>query len=184
MHWNKVTKRERGGSLEQFCDQLRALPEGTMLRHNQAGDLPSKDGETIDREALAKIIKASAHLRGFTYTHYRPENIRNRQAIKGANKLGFVVNLSAKSLDDADYLSGLGIAPVVVVLPSDTKENQYTPQGRLIVVCPATQREDVTCASCKLCAINSPTRPIVGFPAHGVSKRKIDKAIMLQQVKA
>jgi len=79
------------------------------------------------------------------------------------------VNLSADSLAEADHLADQAAGPVVVVLAPDQAENLRTPAGRLVVICPATQRDDVTCASCQLC--QRATRPtIVGFPAHGTYK--------------
>lgn len=36
--------------------------------------------------------------------------------------------------------------------------------------CPATYRDDVTCATCGLCA-STTRKVIVGFPAHGAAKR-------------
>jgi hypothetical protein len=62
----------------------------------------------------------------------------------------------------------------VVVLPADVAGRQpiATPAGRKVVVCPATYRDDVSCASCGLCARQRSA--IVGFPAHGAAKRKAD----------
>ena len=68
----------------------------------------------------------------------------------------------------ADHHAG----PVVVVLPSTQTANTKTPAGRAVVVCPATQRDDVTCASCQLCQRQRDV--IVGFPAHGTRRRVID----------
>jgi len=61
---------------------------------------------------------------------------------------------------------------VVVVLPSTQNQNTVTPKGRRVVVCPATQREDVSCATCQLCQRQRDV--IVGFPAHGTKRRVID----------
>ena len=62
--------------------------------------------------------------------------------------------------------------PVVVVLPSTTTANTTTPAGRPVVICPATQRDDVSCASCQLC--QRQRTAIVGFPAHGARHRVIN----------
>jgi hypothetical protein len=61
---------------------------------------------------------------------------------------------------------------VVVVLPSTTTANTTTPKGRTVVVCPATIRDDISCASCQLCQRQRSV--IVGFPAHGTRKRTIN----------
>jgi hypothetical protein len=41
-----------------------------------------------------------------------------------------------------------------------------------VVICPATQRDDVSCASCQLC--QRQRTAIVGFPAHGSRHRVIN----------
>ena len=172
MHWNKVSSGERGTQWDSFCNTIAALPEGQVWRHNQAGDLPG-NGETVNFEQLWSLTVANKGKRGFTYTHYDVENNdHNREAVETANLYRFTINLSANTLAHADRLAALNIAPVVVVLPSDWTENTRTPEGHKVVVCPATaEGSTVTCASCKLCAVRE-NRPIIGFPAHGASKRK------------
>jgi hypothetical protein len=174
LFWQKVTLRKLGASWDSFVKQVTKIQRGALWRHNQAGDLPG-DGVTIDSVALAKLVKANKGKRGFTYTHYDSlTNEANRDAIANANKGGLTVNLSANNLGHADQLAGLGIAPIAVVLPSNVSGNVKlaTPQGRKVVVCPATYRDSVSCASCGLCALQRDV--IVGFPAHGVQKRKAD----------
>jgi hypothetical protein len=171
IHWRKVTEGKAGGTLEALCDSIAALPEGTLWRHNQAGDLPG-EGDTINRQAMCKLIEANIGRRGFTYTHKPPAHADNATLIAYANNMGFTVNLSANTLDHADTLAALDIGPVVVVLdaPEGQRADTVTPEGRRVVTCPATYRDDVTCMSCKLCAVRD-RAVIVGFPAHGASKR-------------
>ena len=171
IHWHKVDNNQ-GITWQQLCKNITALPPGTVWRHNQAGDLPGQ-GNRIDRAALRQLVTANRGRRGFTYTH-KPLTQKNISAIKTANKRGFTVNLSANNLQHADQLAAKKIAPVVVVLNSEQSENTFTPKGRKVVVCPATQREDVTCKSCRLCAIKD-RNFIVGFPAHGVRKRQANE---------
>jgi len=175
MHWAKVTAGARGDGFATFCARIAALPAGQLWRMNQAGDLPGA-GDAIAPAAMRKLVAANRGRRGFTYTHKPMRTLQNRRAVQHANAEGFTVNLSANNLQHADELSALGIAPVVVVLPAEASANTVTPSGRKVVVCPATQRDDVTCATCKLCANNSATRPIVGFPAHGSSARRASVA--------
>lgn len=169
LHWSAVSKGQRGMTLEQFCAAIEELPEGTLWRHNQAGDLPGYDGD-IDRRALADIIFANRGRRGFTYTH-KPMNKSNAQVVKCANKLGFTVNLSADTVAQADEYAAMGIAPVVLTVPEDTRQNFTTPAGNKVVICPAETR-GVTCADCKLCAW-SERKAIIAFPAHGSRKGHI-----------
>lgn len=165
-----------GMGLRAFLKAIRALPMGQLWRHNQAGDLPGKD-TAIDTGALDALVEANRGKRGFTYTH-KPmlegqgkteQYLLNRAAVARANREGFTVNLSADTLAQADKLATLGIAPVVVALPTSMDSNTTTPSGRKVVICPAITREGVTCASCKLCAWRE-REVIIGFPAHGARR--------------
>ena len=170
--WDEVTNGKRGGLFSDFVNQVAALPDNILWRHNQAGDLPG-DGENIDRGALLALAGANAGKRGFTFSHYDVEtNKHNRAAIATANAKGFTINLSANNLDHADKLTDLGIGPVATVLPHNFDARKTTtPKGRIVAQCPATYRDDVTCKTCGLCQKQS-RKVIVGFPAHGNSKRK------------
>lgn len=172
LHWVRVTD----GNAKQTdpnvaLETIANLPDGQLWRHNQAGDLPGK-GNRINRRSLRRVTKANKGKKGFTYTH-KPPTARNLELVREANAGGFTVNLSANTLAHADELVEHKAGPVVVVLDSDTTGNVdvRTPAGRRVVVCPATYRDDVTCASCALCAIPD-RKEIIGFPAHGAGKRK------------
>jgi hypothetical protein len=174
LFWQKVTARKVGMMWDQFTAQVAALPAGILWRHNQAGDLPGANG-VIDNKALAALVLANQGKKGFTYTHYDVlKSAANRKAVASANKKGFRINLSANNLSHADKLAALNIAPVAVVLPSTVQGNVKvtTPQGRKVVVCPATYRDDVSCKTCGLCAMSRGA--IVGFPVHGVQSKKAD----------
>ena len=160
----------RGGTLEELCAQVKKLPKRQLWRWAQAGDLPG-DGVRIDAAALAQLTTANAGRNGFGYTHYDAHDPHNAAAIKAANDAGFVISLSADSLERADELAALGIAPVACVLPTGTTKPTRTPAGRHVAVCPATVRDDVTCASCGICAVPG-HKAIIGFPAHGSGAKK------------
>lgn len=167
MVWNKVT--ERGADIGTVCKSIRALPNGTLWRHNIAGDLPGT-GETVDPVALGEIVHANIGKRGFTYTHKK-----SAQAIKWARhatEWGFTVNLSADDAGECDTLAPHGL-PLVCIVPIDAPEKLATPQGRAIVVCPAQTRDDVTCADCGLCQ-RANRAVIVGFRAHGTRAKLAD----------
>ena len=177
IHWRAVTNGTRGTGIDEFAESVAALPEGQLWRHNQAGDLPGI-GDSIDGADLNKIVTANTGRRGFTYTH-KPvfgdsDTARaNAAAVAAANRNGFTINLSANTLAEADTLASLSIAPVVVVLDAveGIRADTTTPDKRRVVTCPATYRDDVSCATCKLCAVRDRTT-IVGFPAHGAGKKK------------
>jgi len=169
LHWAAVTAGARGTSWADHVAQLAQLPDGQLWRANQAGDLPrAPDRATIDPVKLGQLVKANQGKRGFTYSHWK--DAESISWIRHANQWGFTVNLSADSLAEADQLADHQAGPVVVVLPADQAENLRTPAGRLVVICPATQRDDVSCASCQLCQRQRTT--IVGFPAHGTRRNQ------------
>jgi len=166
--WKHGVAMARSTDWRGLCKAVAALPEGTLWRHNQAGDLPHTF-QMISDTLLEKLVAANHGKRGFTYTHHDVTGklgAHNRALVRWANAQGFTINLSADSLAHADKLSDMGCGPVVVVLPAETRENCETPAGHKVVVCPAVIREDVTCKSCGLCA-RPERRAIVGFPAHG-----------------
>jgi len=171
LHWDKVTRKERGDDWSTFISKIKDLPTGSKWRHNQAGDLPG-DMEKLDNEKCIELAKANEGKRGFTYTHYDVlDNFQNAITVNIMNHLGFTVNVSANNLEHADKLCDMDIAPVATVLPIDQTTNTVTPKGRKVVVCPATYKDDVSCASCMLCE-KWDRNVVVGFPAHGTSKKK------------
>lgn len=159
MAWDKVPAR--GGPLADLCASIAALPEGQLWRMNVAGDLPGQ-GEDLDPAALGEIVRANTGRRGFTYTHKKTDDALYWAG--QATRWGFTVNLSADDAGEADALAEHG--PVCAIVPTDTPEKSYTPEGRVIIVCPAQTREDVTCETCGLCA-RADRAVIIGFRAHG-----------------
>lgn len=170
LHWDKVSAGERGGSLEDLCENIKRLPKQQLWRWAQAGDLPG-DGRRIDHADLGRLIESNRGRRGFAYTHYDAFDDHNADAIKAANDAGFAINLSANNLEEVDAFAALDIAPVVCVLPIGTTQPLRTEGGNHVIVCPAAIREDVTCATCGICAVVG-RKAVVGFPAHGTSARK------------
>ncbi len=176
MHWEKVSKHERGTGFQGLLDRVKALKPGELWRHNQAGDLPGEN-EVIDHDSLSALVAANGDSKGFTYTHKKqalrtPEGMKSVQA---ANSKGFTVNVSADTDAEVDEFRALGL-PVTVVIAEDSK-GHTTAGGNKIKVCPAqlsdAKHEDgtfkVTCKSCGLCALAD--RPhVVGFRAHGTKK--------------
>ena len=157
-------------SWDAFCEAVEDLPDRSLWRHNQAGDLPHTAG-VIDRPRTFQLAAANLGRRGFTYTHHDPFIGKNLRTIWAVSEMGFTVNLSANNLEHADTLA-ITKLPVVVVLPTDQLENLKTPAGRQVVVCPAVVRDDTTCATCQLC-YQRDRSSIVGFPAHGSGKKKV-----------
>lgn len=170
LNWDKVTSGERGMTWDQFIIKIFDLPIGTLWRHNVAGDLPGKDGK-IDAEKLRGLTMANAGKRGFTYTHY-PDTDENLESIRHANEHGFTVNLSANSVSHALELSRHGL-PVAAIVPIDHGNETRTIGGKKFITCPATYRDEVTCATCKLCSVSN-RDSVICFPAHGTRKARAD----------
>lgn len=186
-HWKRVV--DRGLPWGDFLERVRALPAGTLWRHNEAGDLQG-DGRAIDRERLSQLVEANRGRRGFTYTHYShlprgdadAASLGNAAAIALANRNGFTVNLSTDTLDDAVAavrFRGFAPIPVTVTLPHDAPDRVRTGLGVSVVVCPA-QTSGTTCAECQLCA-NANRRAIVGFRAHGQFAKHVPELVQLRR---
>jgi len=177
MHWDKISDHSRGSNWDTFCKQVSKIKPGTVWRHNVAGDIPHIDN-VIDVDKLQALVQANKGKRGFTYTHHSVDIPANLDAIQTANDNGFTVNLSADNLDQADSLKTMDIAPIVTIVPADQTENMVTDAGNRIVICPAAINDNVTCKTCKLCAIPN-RKVIIGFPAHGINKREIQELLSI-----
>jgi len=195
--WRRIATRG-GMAWRDFLAQVAALPDKQIWRHNQAGDLAGA-GDAIDVAALKALTRANIGKRGFTFTHKPmlvesmlstfqtqtqmrkeskfPRSLieRNRAAVREANSNGFTINLSADSLEHADALAALKIAPVTVVLPEDAARRSTTPSGKLVIVCPA-QVETLTCETCGLCA-KPQRKAIIGFRAHGQFRSLVSEIV-------
>ena len=175
MHWKRVTEGSRGTDWDTFCSKISALPEGTLWRHNQAGDLPHRRG-VIDRKLVRQLVKANNGRQGYTYSHHRMTKA-NQKVVLEANQNGFTVNLSANNLEHADRLASLNIAPVVTLVLDDPSDDLETPEGREVVICPAQFDGETTCMDCGACAMLF-RQPIIGFLPHGCQRISAEKIAM------
>lgn len=173
-HWRAVDG-ERGTDFRAFLDAVKALPEDSMFRHNQAGDLPG-DGENLDRDAVMALAKASAHLVAWTYTHY-PPNDHNVAVAKEAGEAGLAISFSMDNAAEAFAAKGFD---TVCVLPADTKERWD--HATRTLTCPAYYRK-TTCKDCGICAIRGRSFS-VGFPAHGRGAKNVETVTGQQSPKA
>lgn len=172
IHWRKVTDGERGSDWKAFLSKVREIPEGTLWRHNQAGDLVGKS-DRINLTALRGLVKADAGKRGYSYTHY-PLTAHNVAALREANANGFTVNVSTNRISEVDRAMETGL-PVATVLPEGTTARvQKTAAGNTVLTCPATLGKEISCLECGLC--QKATRSFaIGFIAHGVGKKTLGK---------
>lgn len=182
--WKHVDMGVRAVRFKGLIEFIKSIPLKQLWRHDVAGDLPGK-GIEINGGQLKQIVEANKGRRGFTYTHKPVLNSRridkkviqaNRRFIKHANKNGFVVNLSANNLAEADKMVELGIGPVVAVMTSDTTvKTTRTPGGNKVQICPHYYT-NIQCANCNICS-NAGRKVIIGFPAHGTMKKTVDKIV-------
>lgn len=169
-HWRKVTSGERGLSWDDFLEGVRSLPEGTLWRHAQAGDLPGQ-GDRLDVRKLGQLAEANRGRKGYTYTHKPLRRVEEQVAVSQAVKEGFTINLSADNLVEADSLLELGIAPVVSIIPFGSGSTLRTPKGNLVRLC-RHQACGTKCTDCRVCARRR--KFIVGFLPHGGQARAVD----------
>ena len=177
-HWNRVDRRERGGNLQWFLKELKALPYGTMVRGQQAGDMPGNGVDKLDHDKCVAIAEAMTTKRKTAWTYCAYLLSKNLETWRAVLSKGFAMNSSCYSLDIVDYAMDAGI-PATMVWKSDFKgRNQTTPKGRKVVGCPAQLSDDITCSNCggskgPLCA-RIDRDFAVGFYAHGVAKKRVD----------
>jgi hypothetical protein len=175
IHWNKVSRAERGFDWQEFVKQIARLPKNQLWRHNASGDLPHNEGN-IDYIKLRKLIDANRGRRGYTYTHH-VLNEHNRISIENANARGFTINASTESVEVADKVMTEHGIPAVAVVPSDKTDRFYkTESGRKVITCPATIHDNVNCATCGLCAV-ADREFIIAFPAHGSAKKTVNEIV-------
>lgn len=174
MHWDKVTAGERGTEWPIFLDSIKALPESTFWRHNQAGDI--KDPNTAaGTKQLAQLTNANRGRKGYTYTHHRLTSI-GVQNLKAATSQGFTVNVSADSEQAADVAISKGLRAVFVVNSTEKRRFWNTARGNRVVVCPAQLHKNIDCKTCKLCQ-SRPQNVAIAFLAHGNGKRKVNELL-------
>jgi hypothetical protein len=167
-----VTSGERGTDWKGFLSKVREIPEGSLWRFNQAGDIPHSNGR-INVVMLRSLTLANKGKRGYGYSHHvlTSENVK---ALRAANDNGFTVNVSTNRIQDVDKAMETGL-PVVTVLPLGTTGRvQTTEGGNKVLVCPATLGREITCQECGLCQKRDRSFAI-GFIAHGAGKKILGK---------
>ena len=199
--WKKVDSGEYGTTWEKALMYIERFPADTLGRWGDAGDCPGADG-FLDATAMDELTHAMRGQQWWGFTHYtvteRAGQALTRKAfhnaivIKKAIKRGFALNISCDSLAEADRARAMGF-PVAVVVPSDTRATVTTPNGLKVAMCPHKMNPDrVTCggsATTRACgSTDSDGRPWclrsdrkfgIGFPAHGIQKRKVDARLAL-----
>jgi hypothetical protein len=175
-HWDKVSRGERGKPWREHLADLAVLPAGSKLRLNQAGDLPATDGK-LSRLYARALVAAVKHLKAWTYSHHKltPSNL---QILRFLNRQGLTVNASTETESAADAAVAAGLPAVLTVDSAEARVQWNTAAGNRVIVCPAQQRDGVTCSDCMLChSSGRGRRVIVAFLAHGTGRRRAQAAI-------
>jgi hypothetical protein len=176
IHWRKVSNAERGFAWDEFVNQIRKIAKNQIWRHNVSGDLQHNDGN-IDYKKLRQLIMANKGRRGFTYTHHKL-NEHNIVSLQNANMMGFTINASCESIEEADRVMTEHEIPAVAVVNSEKTDRFYTTSsGRKVVTCPAALFPGkVTCATCGLCQ-KADRNFVIAFPSHGNAKRTVNEIV-------
>lgn len=175
MVWdNMLEKRKCGISWDSFLDKVSNLLDNQIWRDCVLGDFPGKRNR-INKTMALQLAKANRGRKIIKYTHY-PPNKWNLEILREMKSMKCPVSLSTNKILDVDRYMDFGL-PVVTILPSDIGVKRIlTPKGNTVVVCPASYSQ-IQCINCRICA--NPRRGfVVGFPAHGIRKRKLDKMIV------
>lgn len=142
------------------------------LRDRVVGDVVTPEG-TLDREYIAGITQVALanKLVPFGYTHAWKQF--TEQDMSFLLDSGYVMNASTETHEDAERAIAAGMQAVIV--DDDTPEGSIV-AGRRLVTCPAEVRDDVSCASCGLCA--KPNRTVlIRFTTHGIARAKARRAV-------
>ena len=133
-----------------------------------------KGTKTIDWEYFDALLDAVPRKGiSFTYSHFDPNVYGWGKKLKAGKT---VINFSTEDLGAAAASIWNGV-PSVAVVPESFWHGRKTaaPHGKTIVRCPAEYRDGFSCADCgngdPLCA-RLERNFIIGFTAHGPSKRK------------
>jgi len=176
LYWNKIESGRCGQRIYDMLLSIMSLPDETIWRHNQAGDLYGEN-EYIDKTFAQLLVQSNKRKKGFTYTHKWKEQ-KNLEIIEWMNKNGFTVNVSCDTYQDICQLQHyIGRIPLVILLssefPQDGSIKKMWIDGIRIMLCPAYYK-DITCKECQLC-VQYDRKFVIGFPAHGNQKRKVDE---------
>lgn len=182
LHWDAVSKGERGGDFLHLQSSIvRAeLPAGSLMRWNQAGDLPHLRGQ-LNWPLIQRLqaIFSAAKLRAFTYTHHLQTEY-NLMVVRDCNASGFTVNLSCDSETQAAARHKEGF-PSVCVVPQGDQRRSWELDGVKFQTCPAQLRDGVTCADCQLCTRQlegeNSRACVVAFRAHGTGAKKVSAMV-------
>ena len=176
LHWDRVSDGSRGKGWRDHLNDLLTLPFCSPLRLNQVGDLPASNGR-LSRRYLVQLITAVRlrKLQAWTYTHHDPTKGENAALLRRAFRSGLTVNVSTESVEAADRAIAADLPATITVPSTEQRTTWRTPDGNLVMVCPA-QRRETDCSQCMLCHKRG-KRVVIAFTAHGTRKATADQLL-------
>ena len=156
-------------STDAVLSLIQTLKPGQGLRLNVSGDFLAEDG-TPDLEYIAAcnaVADARPDCKVIAYTH--------AWRTLDPSLFHFGVNASCDTDQDIADARAAGWGTVTV-----GAENGATIAGTRVVRCPAETRDDVSCASCMLCAKTPSIPTTVTFTPHGAGKARAAAAVVVR----
>jgi hypothetical protein len=149
----------------KILELITEIPQGGGLRLNVSGDFVLKDGSPdVDYIAACnRVATARPDVKIIAYTH--------AWRTLTPDLFTFGVNASCESETDVREARAAGWGTVTINAESDKIA------GTRVVRCPAETRDDVSCATCMLCAKTPKINTTVTFTAHGSGKAKATAAV-------
>ena len=195
-NWEQFSEGKTESSLvhSQLLVALEKLPDKTIIRYGDIGDLPG-DGTRVFPDHLldiADVCQKKNHTI-WTYTHYLSENnnyrtqLSNGAAIISALKKDFCINVSTESVAVATRrMAGMLPTTLVVANPKDADKKFWAKNKYKVIddirymVCPAVY-SDTQCKTCggkkgPFCAQRD-RKSVICFPAHGARTSKVNSAV-------
>lgn len=150
----------------------KAKETARYLRDRVIGDVITGQG-TLDRDYVQAIAEVAKRLSLIAYGYTHAWTRFTSRDVRFIQRTGYVMNASCETVEDVEAAVGLGLLPTIV--------NDDLPEGAMIagyrvVTCPAQTHEDVTCASCGLCA-KTQRAALVRFRIHGTAKQRASQAV-------
>lgn len=148
-------------STDAVLSLITTLKPGQGLRLNVSGDFLAEDG-TPDREYIAacnRVATERPDVKIIAYTH----------AWRTLSPSDFAFGVNASCDTDADIAEARAAGWGTVTVGAEHGEEIA---GTRVVRCPAETRDDVSCATCMLCA-KTPNLPVtVTFGPHGPGRKR------------
>jgi hypothetical protein len=167
---------EKYGKDDPEHSELVALAEtikpGGAIRLNVSGDFLDDAGR-VDKayiDACNELARRRPDVQFIAYTH----------AWRQLSPTDFEFTVNASCETPQDLLEAMTAGWQAVVVDDGTLVGTKV-GDRNVLQCPQQYREGVTCDSCRACAADTPTRPVIAFMIHGATRRKAANSLAAQR---